>query len=199
VPRISAKRQQDRRQAILDGARVVFSSRGFESASIGEIATASGVSDGLVYRYFKNKRDLLVEVLGEFYLRVIDDLEAVVAKAGGFREQLSALVETHLGLFVSDRGLCRLFLIEIRVESDYRTSPIYRLNRRYTSILLRVVESGIKEGVVHSDIDPRLIRDLLFGGIEHLAWRHLDQAGPFEHKVDAARIAEILLHGITRA
>ncbi len=49
----SAKRRQ-----ILEGARQVFLARGFEGASMGEIARAAGVSKGTLYVYFESKDDL---------------------------------------------------------------------------------------------------------------------------------------------
>lgn len=52
---------QKRRQ-ILDGARRVFLSAGFDGASMGEIAKAAGVSKGTLYTYFDSK-DALFEAL----------------------------------------------------------------------------------------------------------------------------------------
>jgi AcrR family transcriptional regulator len=49
----SAKRRQ-----ILDGARSIFLSQGFDAASMGEIARAAGVSKGTLYVYFENKEEL---------------------------------------------------------------------------------------------------------------------------------------------
>lgn len=49
----SAKRRQ-----ILDGARKVFMDLGFDGASMGEIARASGVSKGTLYVYFADKSQL---------------------------------------------------------------------------------------------------------------------------------------------
>lgn len=55
---------EDRRQQIIDGALQVFASKGFEKATNKDIATASGIgSPGLIYHYFKDKGDLLREVV----------------------------------------------------------------------------------------------------------------------------------------
>jgi AcrR family transcriptional regulator len=53
-----------RRQQIIDGALQVFASKGFEKATNKDIAAASGIgSPGLIYHYFKDKSDLLREVV----------------------------------------------------------------------------------------------------------------------------------------
>lgn len=55
---------EDRRQQIIDGALQVFAHKGFEKATNKEIAEAAGIgSPGLIYHYFKDKGDLLQQVV----------------------------------------------------------------------------------------------------------------------------------------
>jgi AcrR family transcriptional regulator len=54
---------EDRRAAILDAALEVFSRRGYNGASIDEIANAAGISKALIYEHFPSKRDLHVSLL----------------------------------------------------------------------------------------------------------------------------------------
>jgi AcrR family transcriptional regulator len=54
--------ENSKRRQILQGAREVFLSQGFDGASMGEIARVSGVSKGTLYVYFDSK-DKLFEVL----------------------------------------------------------------------------------------------------------------------------------------
>ena len=49
-----------RRSQILAGAAQVFAQKGFHQATTREIAQAAGVSEGTIYNYFNNKRDLLL-------------------------------------------------------------------------------------------------------------------------------------------
>ena len=80
MPAISAERMQDRYDAILDAAKRAFAEKGYEGASIADIARIAQISDGLAYRYFRNKRDLLFAVLQKFYERILVDLETQVFK-----------------------------------------------------------------------------------------------------------------------
>ncbi len=55
---------EQRRQQIIDGALHVFANKGFEKATNKDIAEAAGIgSPGLIYHYFKDKADLLGQVL----------------------------------------------------------------------------------------------------------------------------------------
>src|ERR1700694_1607082 len=122
MPAISPQRMQDRYDAILDAAKGAFADKGFEGTSIAEIARIADISDGLVYRYFRNKRDLLYEVLRKFYERILVDLEIQVFKHEGFAARLEALVRRHLQVFIADTDLCRLFISEVRIADDYEGS-----------------------------------------------------------------------------
>ena len=83
----SAKRRQ-----ILDGARQVFLERGFNAASMMDIAKAAGVSKGTLYVYFKDKDDLfdgmvrgecIMQLDGVFDFDHDDhDVEAVLLRRG---------------------------------------------------------------------------------------------------------------------
>jgi AcrR family transcriptional regulator len=81
-----------KRRQILDGARQVFLDRGFDGASMGDIAKAAGVSKGTLYVYFKDKDDLFDGMVrGECVMQldgVFDfdhddhDVEAVLFRRG---------------------------------------------------------------------------------------------------------------------
>lgn len=53
----------DKRRQILDGALQVFTSRGFDAASMSGIAAAANVSKGTLYVYFEDKEHLFVDLI----------------------------------------------------------------------------------------------------------------------------------------
>jgi AcrR family transcriptional regulator len=190
---------QDRYDTILDAAKGAFSEKGFEATSVADIARSARISDGLVYRYFRNKRELLYEVLRKFYERILLDLETQVFKHDAFSARLEALIRRHLEVFVSDTDLCRLFISEVRTGSDYEGSSIQELNRLYTSVLIRVVKDAVKTGEVRPDVNPKLLRDVIFGAIEHLAWRHVNGKGQLRVTQTARDLTIMLTSGICGA
>ncbi len=199
MPAISPQRMQDRYDAILDAAKGAFADKGFEGTSIADIARIAQISDGLVYRYFRNKRELLYEVLRKFYERILLDLETQVFKHEAFSAQLEALIRRHLEVFVSDTDLCRLFISEVRTASDYEGSSIQELNRLYTSVLIRIVKDAVKTGEVRPEVNPKLLRDVIFGAIEHLAWRHVNGKGNLRVTQTARDLTIMLTSGICGA
>jgi TetR/AcrR family transcriptional regulator, fatty acid metabolism regulator protein len=199
MPAISPQRMQDRYDGIVEAAKSAFSEKGYEATSIADIARIAQISDGLVYRYFRNKRELLYAVLREFYERILLDLETQVFRHDTFSARLEALMRRHLEVFVSDTDLCRLFISEVRTASDYEGSPIQELNRLYTSVLIRIVKHAVKTGEVRPDVNPKLLRDVIFGGIEHLAWRHVNGKGQIRVAQTARDLTIMLTSGICGA
>lgn len=108
----------EKRRQILEGARRVFTSAGFDGASMGEIARAAGVSKGTLYVYFDNK-DALFEALTiakkqqlAETLIVLDpeapDVRSVLAKLG--RVYIKELVRgEHVSLVRMVIGACEKF------------------------------------------------------------------------------------------
>lgn len=57
------ERMEQNRNTILQSARELIAEGGFKDAQIQAIADRAGLSSGLVYRYFANKSQVLIEVL----------------------------------------------------------------------------------------------------------------------------------------
>ena len=63
-----------RRMQILVGASQVFAEKGYHQATTKEIAKAAGVSEGTIYNYFENKRDLLVAMVNAIGMQSVRDI-----------------------------------------------------------------------------------------------------------------------------
>lgn len=61
--RRAAGADPDKRRQILDGAHEVFLTRGFDNASMSDIASAANVSKGTLYVYFEDKEHLFVALI----------------------------------------------------------------------------------------------------------------------------------------
>src|SRR5579884_1244575 len=66
MPTRDQQEYERRRQQILDGALSVFASKGFEAATIKDIAAAAGIaSPALIYHYFADKADVLRQLIDQ--------------------------------------------------------------------------------------------------------------------------------------
>eukprot|EP01036_Dinobryon_divergens_P059120 gene59120-78882_t len=95
-------RRMRRAAEIITAARDTFLEKGFERASVSEIATKVGVVEGLLYSYFPTKRDLLNEVLRGMYEPLIREMEDGFSRLQGLRSRMRFLVWRHLRVYVED-------------------------------------------------------------------------------------------------
>ncbi len=105
---------------ILDAARKIFLERGFEGASIDEIAEVARSGKPTIYARFRDKRALFTEVVTQDILSRITEFEAEVPAGATIEERLTsaAITLVHWG-FDSDRiGLMRLAVAEARRFPD---------------------------------------------------------------------------------
>lgn len=197
MPRLSEASRRDRAERLLAAARRCFGELGYDATSIAGIARVAGVSDGLMYRYFADKRALLLAVLAQFFEELIARARIAVAAETSFAGRLRALTRTHLQTMVDEPELCRLFLRQTRDDGNYIGSPIHEMTSRYTALLSEIVGSALAAGECRPDLDARMFRDLVFGGMEHIGWRFLDGDTRYDPRVAGDRLAAMLIAGAT--
>ena len=186
----------DRMDGILDAAQAVFCEKGYEGTVVAEVAASLGVVEGTVFKYFPTKRELLLKVLERWYLRMADDYAHDLAGVVGAQARLRLLVWRHLRSLRENPQLCRLMFHEVRSGGDYRGSRLHALNRRYTGLLMAVIEDGIKAGDFRGDVPAALLRDLVYGGIEHHAWNYFEGRGRLDVDAVTGQIMTVLYEGI---
>jgi len=179
-------RRRKREAEILGAAREVFLEKGFERAAVSEIAARVGVVEGLVFRYFPTKRDLLNEVLRGLYEPLIADVGAGFARISGLRGRLRFIVWRHIRFYTETSGFARLILHEVRTAPGYAASLLHDLNVRYTDYLRQTLRQAAADGEVSRDLDYELVRATVYGGLEHLMWPVLYG----DRKVDVERLAD---------
>lgn len=198
TPRRSVVRlSRDRRASdIEEAAREVFCERGFEAASTAEIAARAGVAEGTLYKYFQNKRALLIKVLETWYHSLMLDFAAQLASIHGTRNKIYYVVSRHPRALKENADLARLSYHEVRHSGDYYESKIYAFNRQYTQVLVDICREGVRQGELRPDLPLGLLRDLIFGGIDHLISGFLFNHRELDVESSAEQIVALVFGGI---
>lgn len=90
------KRMEQNREAILQSARELIAQGGIKDAQIQAIAERAGVSSGLVYRYFDNKSQVLIEVLSEAIQHEVKILNHIAESELTSKQKLDKAVTTFV-------------------------------------------------------------------------------------------------------
>ncbi|HEV2677549.1 MAG TPA: TetR/AcrR family transcriptional regulator [Aliidongia sp.] len=180
---------------LMTAARAVFKEKGYADALTSEIAERAGVVEGTIYRYFDNKRDLLIKVLEQWYVEIISDYEKQLKHVSGTWNRLRFMVWHHLSVLHLEPVLCRLVLLEMRPAPDYRQTIVFDMNREYTLRTIEIIEAAVASGEFRSGLSLALVRDMIYGAIEHHTWAYLRGEGDFS----ADQVADSLADMVYRA
>ena len=90
------ERMEQNREAILQSARELIAQGGIKDAQIQAIAERAGVSSGLVYRYFDNKSQVLIEVLTEAIQHEVKILNHIAESELTSKQKLDKAVTTFV-------------------------------------------------------------------------------------------------------
>jgi AcrR family transcriptional regulator len=190
------RRREERVSEILDAAREVFAERGYDEALLSEIAARAGVVEGTIYRYFRNKYDLLLHVLEAWYAAMLADDQKHLAGIQGNANRLRYVIWRVFAAIREEPGLSRLFYMKVRPDPGYRGTRVFELNMRYVAQAVRVMHEAVQSGEFRRDVPLRLVRDMIYGCIEHHTWSYLRGEGDFDPAAAADQLTRVILHGM---
>ncbi|WP_291839663.1 TetR/AcrR family transcriptional regulator [Brevundimonas sp.] len=151
------------RQKVLDAARTLFAERGYEPATIRDIAKGAGMSTGAVFANFQDKAELFEAVLAEDLARLAESLKAAVAAESSVRGRLVAAMTAayhesleHLPLVQA--VVARSWFQPVAAEMRSRAAA-----RPVSVIVSDALQAGVREGELRQDADIRLLGELIYG------------------------------------
>jgi AcrR family transcriptional regulator len=162
-----------RRREILEAAEECFVKSGFHAASMADIATAAGVSMGLLYRYFANKEAIIESFAAQdsaAAVAAIEDWAEAKPALPHLRELLRTLITEAMQ---PERAA---IIAEIYAES-LRNTKLQRLLSRHENAVAKAWAGAITthraRGEIRGKATPELIADLLLGSIDGYTGRRL--------------------------
>jgi TetR/AcrR family transcriptional regulator, fatty acid metabolism regulator protein len=180
---------------ILAAARVEIAEKGYDATSMLAIAQRAGVVEGTLYRFFKTKQELMLRVAEQWLEGLLDegfDLRSI----RGTWNRLRHLIWRGLLQMHSQPEVSRFVLFEMRPSASYRTTRLFQLNKRFTGEVRAVCEEAIQSGEFRSDVSASLLRDMIFGCIEHQTWAFLRGEGDFLVDELADSITNVIYRGM---
>jgi AcrR family transcriptional regulator len=104
------RRRARTRAALVEAARHTFARKGFEGASLDEIADTAGYTRGAIYKHFQGKEDLLFAVYDQLNDEALRRYAEMLADDRGQALDPTAIVETWKEIFGQDEDLRALDL-----------------------------------------------------------------------------------------
>ncbi|MFZ4606820.1 MAG: TetR/AcrR family transcriptional regulator [Caulobacter sp.] len=157
-----AMAKQQTREKVLQAAREMFIERGYEGATIRDIARAAGMSTGAVFASFTDKPELFDAILSEDFAALFDPMRDAAATAPTAREALVAMFSAAYRAHSA-----QLPLIQAALAASWTRTPEAEQLRREAlrplrALVMEVLERGVESGELTRRFDLRLVSDVLW-------------------------------------
>ncbi|WP_026575334.1 TetR/AcrR family transcriptional regulator [Bacillus sp. UNC438CL73TsuS30] len=143
------ERAQQKRNALLESGHALFISKGYEQTTAKEIAAKAGVATGTFYRYFLDKRQLLMALLEDKIEKLMPPEPSWVI--GNPETRLAELFEVH-GNRLQRLGLHRV-LPELILKDPELSKVIASAKLKIHSRIYAGLEKASEKGLTWNDLD----------------------------------------------
>jgi TetR/AcrR family fatty acid metabolism transcriptional regulator len=165
---LTSSKKPDKYYAILEGALKVFAENGFHKSQVSRIAKEAGVADGTIYLYFKKKEDILTSLFQEKLGELVEKFNTGVNEQMTAKQALYKVCEIHFSELEGNVNLAFLTQIELRQSDLELRKEIGLALKRYIILIENILERGKQDGSFHADFDVKLVRLLIFGGMDEV-------------------------------
>ena len=170
--------------------------KGYHAVSTEQVASAAGVSKGLVHYHFTSKEQLLVCILKDILDELFTSLDNIAKGNDPAQEKIRSAIKSYLNLANSRLGLARITLFEDALTEKAKNYIIERAEENVLK-LTGLVEDGIDKGEFRT-VDSRLVANLITGAILEIMRGAVLQRRELITGELADEITDILCGGISR-
>ena len=162
---------------------------GIQGLSTREIAKRQGISEGTLFRHFKSKNDIILDVLDFFSKYDVDIFQTVEMKQLGAQEALTFIVDSYVTYYENYpaiTAMTQIFDVLFR-QPDFAEKIDMILSRRL-NFFQQVIKSGQQSGEISPDADVESLANIIDGTCTAicLRWRMNGCNFPLRKKTLAA-------------
>ncbi|MBN1176351.1 MAG: TetR/AcrR family transcriptional regulator [Dehalococcoidales bacterium] len=150
-----------RREQILEAALLVFSQRGYDRATIPDVAREAGVAVGTIYNYYPGKRDLLVAITNKY---IIEPFSNITKKSRTKDDAtlITQLMENRLNFGLEGVNKFLPLFGEVQRDPEIRRSYAEKVVRPVMAMMEEYVTSRVKKGAFR-DVNPKVVTRAIGG------------------------------------
>ncbi len=166
--RLPSRRSGAKKQQILEAAARVFRQKGYDRATLRDIANEAGLLPGSLYYHIRSKEDLLRQVVEQPIRELYGQLEDLVVAEAPAADKLARALAMHLRAF--DTHYPSLFVyLQNLLQVDAMRRPLHKQAKRYEECWQQLLVQGIQRGEFPPDLDVKIA---VFAILGMCNWMH---------------------------
>lgn len=197
MARTQAADYDERKLGIVEAAAALYASRGFNGASVADLAERCKTSKSLIYHYYQSKEDILFDVMISHVRALEEAARDAVAGEDVAAEKLRRLAHVFMALYVGAADRHKVLLNELDNLDDKRRAEIVKTQRGLIEIVQRLL-AEIQPSLKRRASESYAAAMLFFGMIN---WTHtwFDPGGPVSSDAIADMAVDVTLGGLAKA
>jgi TetR/AcrR family transcriptional regulator, fatty acid metabolism regulator protein len=195
---VSAMRDPDKPQQIIDAAVRVFARNGFYNSRVSDIAREAGIASGTIYLYFKTKDEILVTLFREKMAAFVAALRADIAREPDPEAKIRRLVRLHFEVLEASPDMAEVVQVELRQgQKFFRGASAHEISA-YFELIGSVLQDGVASGMFRRDLPVKVATKMLFGAMDQMTTSWVLGKRGYRLADAAEPVANIFLKGVTR-
>jgi TetR/AcrR family transcriptional regulator, cholesterol catabolism regulator len=189
------KPREERWAELIEVATQVFYEKGYDGASLQDIADRLGMLKGSLYYYIQSKEDLLFDVISTVHRDGLAVIRARASVEGGPLERLESVIVGHVEHTCENLVPTAVFLHELSSLPAERRQEVLGSEHAYQGVFRDLIDQAQRAGLVRPDLDPRLATLSILGSTNWV-YRWFRPGGGFSAQQIGSELAEMAIRGI---
>lgn len=161
VPTLKNSKEEKTRQRILEQSRHLFSKYGFDSTTTKDIAKSSQIAEGTLFRYFPNKKSILVEIVTSGWVEILTDLLTELSEMDNYQAVAKVMRKRMLRMRESQE-LMRVCFIEAQFHPDLCDRIQKDVIVKMTNVAEAFFETAMEKGIYRRG-NPKIVAQVFLG------------------------------------
>lgn len=183
---------------ILQAAQRLFARHGYGGTTTRDLAQAAGVAEGTLFRYFENKKAILLRVATEGWVEILTDLLTELSEMASYKA-ISQVMRRRMGNFSYNADLMRVCFMEAQFHPELREQVQTEVIAKMTDVAEAFFQTAMDRGIYRS-MNPRVVARIFLGMFTISGFSQAtlsDEAGSAKSMKDLAEgLADIFLNGV---
>lgn len=143
-----------------------FLEKGYSEVSMSELVSASGLSKGAFYHYFKSKESLYKETINKYFIAYLDSLDMHYKTGKSFSENVRYIYENIVHMMDEIHAIIGS---DIHIISYYRTifdsmtmiQDMKNAVKEYYKMYIGSLRQWIEKGKLNGEVNPKIDSNVL--------------------------------------
>lgn len=193
---VNSVKLEIRKNKILTAAEHVFGKKGFQDATISEIAKVAKISEASIYEYFTTKEKLLFTIPTKYASDLYDLIEFHLKLIRGSGNKLRSIIYLFISSYEERPDNASIIMLLLKQNKRFLNTEGHLKIKKALRVITETIDEGVKTGEFRDDINVYLIRSIIIGTIEHLVTNWLMTGKP-ENLTDLVDpLVDTVLEGI---